>query len=67
MKAKKILKITALVLLFSVFFIILIASFYAFSVVKGVKFDKNALESTNAKKVVIFDASGDEIDFFGHL
>ncbi len=67
MKAKNILKITALVLLFSVFFIILIASFYAFSVVKGVKFDKNAFESTNAKKAVIFDASGDEIDFFSSV
>ena len=67
MKAKKIVKITSLVLLFIVFFIILGVSFYAFSVVNGIKLDKNALERSNSKKVVISDIQGKNMDYFSSI
>ena len=67
MKAKKIVKITSLVLLFIVFFIILSVGFYAFSVVNGIKLDKNALEHSNTKKVVINDIKGKNMDYFSSI
>lgn len=67
MKVKKFYKITSIVLLFSVLFIILGVGFYAFFAVKGVKLDKTALDNSNQTKVKILDVYGNEMDYFSKI
>ena len=64
MKTKKFFKIALIVLLFSVFFIILGCSFYAFFVTKDVKLDKNALSNAENVQVTILDTNGEEMEYF---
>lgn len=67
MKTKKYFKIASLVLLFIMFFIILGACFYAFSVVKDQKLDKNAIESKAGAKIKIFDSEGQEMEYYSPI
>lgn len=67
MKVKRISKIIGLVLLFIVVFIILGASFYAFSVVKDEKLNKSLLESKMIETVRIKDNFGNNLDYFSRV
>ncbi len=67
MKAKKIYKIVALVLLFIALFIILGISFYAYIVVKDQKLDKSVLENKMIETVKILDCNGSELEYFSSL
>lgn len=64
MKTKKFFKITLLVLLFNVVFIILGGVFYAFFVTKDAKLDKNALEDAKCVQVRLFDNENKEMEYF---
>lgn len=67
MKLKKISIIIGLVLLFMVVFIILGASFYAFSVVKHEKLNKNLLEAKMIETVKIKDNRGNSLDYISSI
>ena len=66
MKAIKVVKITSILLLVSLIFIILGGVFYCFSVTNGVKLDKTKLTIKTNNRISIFDNYGSSIGSFSN-